>query len=94
MVSTLIPPQKVKVNSKLILESEITKALLTINLLPNILKKCGPSGAKSLASVAPSSSSLRTFSPLWPLLHQLKETKSRGTSALVTQKWNQLKWWW
>ena len=39
MVSTLIPPPKVKVNSKLdILESEITKALLTINLLPNILK--------------------------------------------------------
>ena len=91
MVSTLIPPPKVKVNAKLkILESEITKALLTINLLPNILKKCGPSGAKSLASIAPSSSSLRTFSPLWPLLHQLKETKSRGTSALVTQKWNQL----
>ena len=29
------------------------------------------------------------FSSL-PLLHQLKETKSRGTSALVTQKWNQL----
>ena len=73
-----------------ILEFEISKVLLTINLLPNILKKCGPSGAKSLASVAPSSSSLRTFSPLWPLLHQLKETKSRGTSALVTQKWNQL----
>ena len=40
MVSTLIPPQKVKVNSKLrILESENTKVLLTINLLPNILKK-------------------------------------------------------
>ena len=43
MVSTLIPPQKVKVNSKLrILESENTKVLLTINLLPNILKKPPP----------------------------------------------------
>ena len=43
MVSTLIPPQKVKVNSKLkVLESEITKVLLAINLLPNILKKPPP----------------------------------------------------
>ena len=39
MVSTLIPPQKVKVISKLRIESENTKVLLTINLLPNILKK-------------------------------------------------------
>ena len=40
MISTLIFPQKVKVNSKLkVLESEITKVLLAINLLPNILKK-------------------------------------------------------
>ena len=45
MISTLIPPQKVKVNSKLkvkVLESEITKVLLAINLLPNILKKPPP----------------------------------------------------
>ena len=70
MISTLIPPQKVKVNSKLkvkVLESEITKVLLAINLLPNILKNLKnlrPSGAKSLASDAPSSSSLRNSPPL------------------------------
>ena len=67
MISTLIPPQKVKVNSKLkvkVLESEITKVLLAINLLPNILKNLRPSGAKSLASDAPSSSSLRNSPPL------------------------------
>ena len=67
MISTLIPPQKVKVNSKLkvkVLESEITKVLLAINLLPNILKNLRPSGAKSLASDTPSSSSLRNSPPL------------------------------
>ena len=65
IVFALFPPQRVKVNSKpRIQEFTISKVLVTINLLPNILKKGRPSGAKSLSSVALSSSSLRNSPPL------------------------------
>ena len=51
---------------------------MTINLLPNILKNCCPSGAKSLASVAPSSSTLRTFLLLGPSVDDADGDKEPG----------------
>ena len=51
---------------------------MTINLLPNILKNCCPSGAKSLASVALSSSTLRTFLLLGPSVDDADGDKEPG----------------
>ena len=57
---------------------------------PQYLEKLLPLRGKIPRLRRPELLLAKNFSPLWPLLHQLKETKSRGTSALVTQKWNQL----
>ena len=102
MISTLIPPQKVKVNSKLkvkVLESEITKVLLAINLLPNILKKPPPLRGKIPRLRRPELLLAEEFSSsLAPLaLKHWRRLKIRGTSILVT-RWvcegEQDQWWW